>query len=383
MISGLVVSESVLGLLTTNHQLHHAASLLCRIASVVSSHRPIRALVIDDSAYNRVTLSRMLESHPDIQVVATAVNGEDGIKQAMKHRPDVITLDLEMPVLDGFAFLRWMMVNLPTAVIAVSSRSSHRSVFKALELGAVDFIAKPGGRVSPRLEEIQKDLIYKVRQISELRMDNLRRRVQEEAAPALEAKIGEECRIELVAVGCSTGGPPALQHLFQTLPLLPMPFVVAQHMPAIFTRLFADRVNKLSPYTVKEADDGEPASAGVVYIAPGGMQTEVQRSDGTLHLRVTDTSAGDLYAPSVDRLFRTASEACGEKLLAVIMTGMGDDGSRSIRQVRERGGRTIAESAESAIIFGMPGEAIKTGAVEEILPLSQIPHAIRRLCAAS
>src|SRR5688500_623454 len=140
----------------------------------------VRALVIDDSAYNRVTLTRMLESEPRIKVVGTAVNGEDGIKQVMKHRPDVITLDLEMPIMDGFAFLRWLMANLPTAVIAVSSRSSDRSVFKALELGAIDFIAKPGGRVSPRLEEIQRDLVAKVMQVVELRMENLRKRVQEE-----------------------------------------------------------------------------------------------------------------------------------------------------------------------------------------------------------
>src|SRR3954467_6113741 len=155
---------------------------------------PVRALVIDDSAYNRVTLARMLESHAGIKVVGTAVNGEDGIKQVMKLRPDVITLDLEMPIMDGFAFLRWLMANLPTAVIAVSSRSSDRSVFKALELGAVDFIAKPGGRVSPRLEEIQRDLVAKVLQVADLRMDNLRKRVQEEEkAPASTTPEPERC----------------------------------------------------------------------------------------------------------------------------------------------------------------------------------------------
>src|SRR5215208_980177 len=152
--------------------------------AVSSATPPIRAVVIDDSAYNRVTLTRMLEADPRIRVVATAVNGEDGIKQVMKHRPDVITLDLEMPIMDGFAFLRWLMVNLPTPVITVSSKSSDRSVFKALELGALDFIAKPGGRVSPRLEEIQRDLVAKVLQIAELRMENLRRRLQEEAPQA-------------------------------------------------------------------------------------------------------------------------------------------------------------------------------------------------------
>ncbi len=342
----------------------------------------IRALVIDDSAYNRVTLARMLESRHEIKVVATAVNGEDGIKQVMKHRPDVITLDLEMPIMDGFAFLRWLMANLPTAVIAVSSRSSDRSVFKALELGAVDFIAKPGGRVSPRLEEIQKDLVTKVQQTVELRMDNLRRRVQEEDHPPAQPVDSGACTggVELVAIGCSTGGPPALQHVFSSLPLLPVPIVVAQHMPPTFTRLFAERVNRLTKYQVREAHDGELIRGANVYIAPGGQQTEIRRNDEGLYLRVFPAKTTDLYAPSVDRLFATASDCCGERLVAVIMTGMGDDGSESIRTVRERGGRTIAESAQSAIIFGMPNEAIKTGAVEQILHLDDIPAAISKLC---
>lgn len=338
--------------------------------------------MIDDSAYNRVTITRMLESEPRIKVVGTAVNGEDGIKQAMKHRPDVITLDLEMPLMDGFAFLRWLMVNLPTAVIAVSSRASDRSVFKALELGALDFIAKPGGRVSPRLEEIQRDLVGKILHIAEVRMDNLRRRVVEEQAQPRLDSVTQVCPkgIELVAIGCSTGGPPALQHLFQSLPLLPIPFVVAQHMPPTFTRLFAERVNKLSVYEVKEASDGEIIVPGTVYIAPGGAQTEVRRIPEGLQVRVFAAGSSDLYAPSVDRLLRSAAEACRERLVAVIMTGMGDDGSEAIREVHERGGKTIAESSESAIIFGMPAEAIKTGAVDEVLALPAIPEAIRKLC---
>lgn len=345
---------------------------------------PLRALVIDDSAYNRVTISRMLESSPKIKVIATAVNGEDGIKQVMKHRPDVITLDLEMPVMDGFAFLRWLMANKPTPVIAVSSRSSDRSVFKALDLGAVDFIAKPGGRVSPRLEEIERDLIAKVLQVADIRMENLRRRItdEEEIAPR-EAEPPAECRggIELVAIGCSTGGPPALQHVFQTLPMLPIPIVVAQHMPQAFTRLFAERVNKLSSYTVKEGDDGEMLEDGTVYVAPGGMQMEVRRIAEGLQIRTFAAKVNDLYAPSVDRLLISASEACGERLVAIIMTGMGDDGAQAIRRVRERGGRTIAESPQTAIIFGMPNEAIKTGCIDLVLPLGEIPTAIQKLCA--
>lgn len=343
----------------------------------------LRALVIDDSAYNRVTISRMLESSPQIKVVATAVNGEDGIKQVMKHRPDVITLDLEMPVMDGFAFLRWLMANLPTAVIAVSSRSSDRSVFKALDLGAVDFIGKPGGRVSPRLEEIERDLVAKVLQVADIRMENLRRRIaeEEEVQPhAPEAAAPCVGGVDLVAIGCSTGGPPALQHLLQNLPLLPLPIVVAQHMPQAFTRLFAERVNKLTSYTVKEGDDGEMLENGTVYVAPGGMQMEVRRAGDGLQARVFAARPNDLYAPSVDRLLTSASEACGERLVAIIMTGMGDDGAQAIRRVRERGGRTIAESAQTAIIFGMPNEAIKTGCIDQVLPLGQIPLAIHQLC---
>jgi two-component system chemotaxis response regulator CheB len=343
----------------------------------------IRALVVDDSAYNRVTISRMLESSQDIRVLGTAVNGEDAIKQVMKHRPDVITLDLEMPIMDGFAFLRWLMANVPTPVIAVSSRSSDRSVFKALELGAVDFIAKPGGRVSPRLEEIQRDLVAKVLQIGEVSIENLRRRVAEDEALAEEEPpVTGTCAggVELVVIGCSTGGPPALQHVFQALPLLPVPIVVAQHMPPNFTRLFAERVNKLTKYTVKEASDGELLEGGVVYIAPGGLQTEVRRAPDGLRARIVPGSASDLYAPSVDRLFTSASATCSERLLAVVMTGMGDDGANSIVGVRGRGGRTIAESQQTAIIFGMPNEAIKTGAIEQVLPLGEIAGAIERLC---
>jgi two-component system chemotaxis response regulator CheB len=346
----------------------------------------VRALVIDDSAYNRVTITRMLESDTHIKVVATAVNGEDGIKQAMKHRPDVITLDLEMPIMDGFAFLRWLMVNLPTAVIVVSSRASDRSVFKALELGALDFIAKPGGRVSPRLEEIQRDLVGKVVEVANVRLDNLRRRAEEPVEkPAATTIEAEACTggIELVAIGCSTGGPPALQQLFQSLPLLPVPFVVAQHMPPTFTRLFADRVNRLTPYHVREAVDGETLEAGTVYVAPGGMQTEVRKNSDGMHLRVFPAGMSDLYAPSVDRLFRTASEAAGSALVAIVLTGMGDDGAEAIRDVKSRGGRTIAESSQTAIIFGMPGEAIKTGCIESTLPLPEIPQAIHRLCIGS
>jgi two-component system chemotaxis response regulator CheB len=215
-------------------------------------------------------------------------------------------------------------------------------------------------------------------------MENLRRRITEdEEATPRQAEPPAVCEggIELVAIGCSTGGPPALQHVFQNLPLLPIPIVVAQHMPQAFTRLFAERVNKLTTYTVKEGDDGEMLESGTIYIAPGGMQMEVRRTAEGLQIRTFAAKVNDLYAPSVDRLVISASDACAERLVAIIMTGMGDDGAQAIRRVRERGGRTIAESPQTAIIFGMPNEAIKTGCVDEVLPLGEIPGAIQRLCA--
>lgn len=343
----------------------------------------IRAIVIDDSAYNRVTISRMLEKEGDIRVVATAVNGEDGIKQVLRQKPDVITLDLEMPLLDGFAFLRWLMANNPVPVIVVSSRASDRSVFKALEFGAVDFIAKPGGRVSTKLEEIERDLVAKIRQCANVRLENVKKRIPAEpqkGEPSAETVPGPGRAVDIVVIGSSTGGPPALQHVFQSIPFMPVPIVVAQHMPPVFTRLFAERVDRLTRYRVKEAEQGEALMPGVVYIAPGGQQTEVIRSADQMRIRLTEKTMTDLYAPSVNRLFESAAVCCDERVLAVILTGMGDDGADAITEVHRRGGRTIAESAATAIIFGMPGEAIKTGAVQQVLPLHDIPEAIAGVC---
>lgn len=344
----------------------------------------IRALVIDDSAYNRVTLSRMLEATGEVTVVATAIDGEDGIKQTVRHRPDVITLDLEMPRIDGFAFLRWLMANHPTPVIAVSSRASDRSVFKALELGATDFIAKPGGRVSIRLEEIQTDLIAKVRSARQVSLENLSRRVSEHVLTPAQPAADEQAQpasVDLIVIGASTGGPPALQAIFQRTVRLDVPFVVAQHMPPTFTRLFAERVDRLSQYRVREGRDGETLDGGTVYIAPGGMQTEIVLMNGKLGLRVSESTNDDLYSPSVNRLFESAAVASKGRLIAVVLTGMGDDGSQALARIRASGGRTLAEAESSAIIFGMPREAIRTGMVDEVVPLSSMPDVLRRLCA--
>ena len=346
--------------------------------------RRIRAIVVDDSAFNRVTLTRMLESRGTVSVISTAVNGEDGIKQVLKDAPDVITLDLEMPIMDGFAFLRWVMANRPTPVIVISSRSSDRSVFKALELGAVDFIVKPGGRVSVRLEEIRDDLLAKIHQVSEVRLENVKRHIRDgeiSGMPTAQIVPVLHRKIDLVVIGSSTGGPPALQSLLGSLPLLPIPFVIAQHMPAVFTRLFAERLNRQTPYRVKEGEHGETLMPGMVYIARGGEQTEVVREGSALKLRCRPRDESEIHGPSVNVLFASAAAACTDRLIGVILTGMGDDGAEGLLAIRNGGGRTIAESEETAIIFGMPQEAIRAGAVEHVLPLNQVPRAIRKFAA--
>ncbi len=340
----------------------------------------IRALVVDDSAFNRVTISRMLEASREIGVIGTAANGEEAIRATMRFKPDLITLDLEMPVMDGFSFLRWLMANHPTPVIVVSSKATDRSVFKALELGAVEFIAKPGGPVSPRLMEVQNDLVRKALEVATASLEKIRSRTEQAPPAPAEKALGGPIAVDLVVIGSSTGGPPALQLIFQSLPLMEVPFVVAQHMPGTFTKLFAERLTRLSPYRVKEAKDGEPVLPRVVYVAPGGMQTTVVTDGGRSLIRVRDRRPSDLYAPSVNRLFESAAEVCGDRLLAVILTGMGDDGAEAMMKIRQRGGKTIAESESTAIVFGMPKAAIGAGVIDSVLPLHEIPAGIRRVC---
>lgn len=342
----------------------------------------IKVLIVDDSAFNRVTLTRMFESSDQFRVVGVGVDGKDAIRKVISHEPDVITLDLEMPVMDGFAFLRWLMANRPTPVIVVSSRSSDKSVFKALELGAIDFIAKPGGSISPRLSEIQADLLAKAGSAGSVSLENSgKQREPEEVIRVEEWDSSTPLCVDLIAIGCSTGGPPALQRVLSLLPVIGVPIVVAQHMPAFFTRIFAERLDRRTHFTVVEAEHEQRLEPGRVYICPGGQQTTVQRSGEDLVISVRDRHSNELYAPSVDLLFESCSFAVAERLAAVVMTGMGDDGARGMQTVRSRGGKTIAEAPSTAIIFGMPGAAIRRGAVEQIRPLPEIARSILDACA--
>ena len=333
----------------------------------------LRVLLVDDSVLSLGELQRLLEADGDFEVVGHARDGEQALREVMALRPDAILLDLQMPRMDGFTFLRLLMARRPTPVIVLSSNSRRADVFKTLELGALDFVAKPerGG-----LESVREELLAKCAVIRGLRIENLASHSRPDHEPADPRPLVEPAR--LVVIGASTGGPQALQELLGALPGdLPVSVVVAQHMPGKFTRAFAERLGRSSACTVAEASEGDLVAAGRVLIAPGGHHLELRRESGTGTLRVSlvPPEAGGYsarYCPSIDRLFTSAALAMPRRLCGVVLTGMGDDGAAGVRAVKAAGGFTIAESEMTAVIYGMPRAAVATGRVDVSLGLSEI-----------
>jgi two-component system chemotaxis response regulator CheB len=348
--------------------------------------RQIRVVVIDDSAYNRRTITKMLQEIPGVEVVGYASNGEEGLKRVMDLRPDLITLDLEMPKMDGFTMLRIVMHSCPTPTIVISAKSEDERVFKALELGAADFIAKPTSTISDDILKIKSDLFAKVRNVFDLNIDGLRRSnlltesdttIENGCILDMSSTPTIDSRFSILAIGSSTGGPPALQTVFASLPAtLPFAAVVSQHMPIGFTRAFADRLNRLLPFEVKEASDGDEVRVNRVLIAPGGSNLTFEQIPGCVIARVVAPALKDRFVPSVDAMFSSLAPLYGSKLLAVVLTGMGNDGSRGVKDVKAAGGEVLAEAEESAVVFGMPREAIATGVVSRVVPIEKMAREI-------
>jgi two-component system chemotaxis response regulator CheB len=345
--------------------------------------KPISVLVIDDSAANRRELTRVLDDAPGIKVVDRAADGEEGLKKAIALKPDVITLDLEMPKLDGYAFLRLLMARAPTPVIVVSSYGHPSDVFKALQLGAFDFVARPA--VGDSLNAVRAELIEKVRAVKFVRREELppapKPRTTRKLAPVSAPVVLPERPI-IIGVGASTGGPPAVQKLLESLVGLPVCVLVAQHMPARFTDAFAERLDQTLSLRVSEARSGDRLLPGRVYVAPGGEQLEVVERGGERVLAVKSSLPTDTYAPSVDRLFFSLAQVVGAEARAVVLTGMGNDGAKGLKALARAGAETWAEAESSAVVFGMPEAAIATGAVKYVLPLDELgPHLARALKA--
>ncbi|MEW6585900.1 MAG: chemotaxis response regulator protein-glutamate methylesterase [Nitrospirota bacterium] len=341
----------------------------------------IRVLIVDDSAYSRQTLKKMLEADSSIEVAGIATDGIDAMAKTLKLKPDIITLDLEMPAMDGFSFLRWLMANRPTPVIIISSYFDSKTVFRALELGAADFIAKPSRMALADFRLMERDLLRKVKGARGLRMDRLSRNLEllEEKKPLPASREKSAGQIEAVAIGSSTGGPAALKIIFSRLPSDFPGVVVSQHMPKGFTASFAERLNGISKIHVKEAEEGDALESGRALVCPGGFHMEFKKKAKRVVAALREPKSTDKYAPSIDVMMSSLADVYGPKTLGVVLTGMGNDGKAGMVEIRKQGGYTIVESEESAVVFGMPSEVIKAGAAERILPISDIPAEMMRL----
>ena len=346
--------------------------------------RHLRVLVVDDSAYNRRTISELLASLPAVEVIGKAGDGDEALRMVAELQPDLITLDLEMPRMDGFTFLRLMMARRPTPVIVVSGYSAKENVFRALEMRALDFVAKPTRTVTSDLSGIGAELAEKVEVVRQLSPAGLeisaRVRGSGEFTLPRRGAASDKQPTRLIVIGSSTGGPTALVEVFRRLPSsTSTAVVVAQHMPERFTKTFAERLDKVGGMRVAEASDVHHLTAGTAFICPGGRCMEVVQLQRGLGVKVVSSDAGDRYVPSVDRLFESAARVFGASTVGVVLTGMGDDGARGVVALRDAGGIVMAEAPETAVIYGMPGAAVRTGAVDRSLPLRAMAERLAEL----
>ncbi|KHF39759.1 protein-glutamate methylesterase/protein-glutamine glutaminase [Halalkalibacter okhensis] len=333
----------------------------------------IKVLVVDDSAFMRKVLSEMLNQHPRIHVVGTARNGEDALKKHITLRPDVITLDVEMPIMDGLQTLKYIMEKDPCPVVMVSSTTKvgAENTLLAIEYGAVDFVTKPSGAISLDMDKVRHLIIEKVLQASKanIRKPTLFKKEieQEHKNRAMEIKKHSEMK-KIIAIGTSTGGPRALKDVITNLPpKLPAPVLVVQHMPPGFTLSLAKRLDSLSEVDVKEAEDGEILKNGTVYIAPGGYHLTVKKIGAVYAVHTHQEEARRGHRPSVDVMFESLAYFPEVETIAVIMTGMGADGTEGLIKLKQSTPNcyAITETEESCTVFGMPRAAIQTKLVDE------------------
>ena len=360
------------------------------------SGRVLKVVIIDDQPVIRQALTALLRGEPDLQIVGQASDGEEGLKVVFATQPDVITLDLEMPRLDGFAFLRLLMAKQPRPVVIVSSHATRESVFRALELGAVEFVAKPSRIASDAdLQPIRDDLLRKLRTVTQLSIRSvaermrlhgqgvrLRTRSSEDLLSGMRS-LPEPALLPrfLVCIGASTGGPPAIATLLQALPSkLPISVLITQHMPSKFTAAFVDRLRRTTEWSVREADPDLPVAPGEVLVAPASHSLCVYRDGGVLRVRkaseIQEPRGG--YVPSIDRMLSAAAEAMGPAVLAVILSGMSGDAVQGVQAVSRTAGRVLVESPQSAVIASMPEAVIQTGAVHDVAPLPKLASLIIR-----
>ncbi|MCC6708466.1 MAG: chemotaxis response regulator protein-glutamate methylesterase [Gammaproteobacteria bacterium] len=343
---------------------------------------PIRVLVVDDSALVRKVMSQMLSSDPGIEVVGTAhdpLMARDMIKQL---NPDVLTLDVEMPRMDGVTFLSNLMRLRPMPVVMVSSLTEKGAdiTFQALEIGAVDFVTKPKIDLSHHLEDYATEIVAKVKAAAKARVrpytpkaDSLKSAAT--APPAARLDLTHK----LIAIGASTGGTEAIREVLEHMAHDSPAIVITQHIPEAFSAPFAARMDKSSPMRVCQAEDGQPILQGHAYIAPGHRHLTVERSGARYRCRLHDTAPVNRHRPSVDVLFDSVASNLGANALGVLLTGMGADGAKGMLNMKNAGAKTICQDEASSVVWGMPGEAVKLGAADHVVPLDKVAELASRL----
>ena len=350
----------------------------------------IKVMVIDDSALVRQVVTQAASRDPGIEVIATAHDPVFALDKMKKHWPDVLVVDIEMPRMDGLTFLKKIMAERPTPVIICSSLAEKGAevTMEALSAGAVAVITKPRTGLKSFLEDASNDIVQAIKAAARANMRALR---TAPAASALRPKLSADAVLapadhlgrsmyattdRIVAIGTSTGGTQALEAVLTRLPATTPGIVIVQHMPEKFTAMFAARLNELCEIEVREARHGDRVIPGLALIAPGGKHMMLARSGAQYTVEVVDGPLVNRHRPSVDVLFRSCAKFAGKNVLGIIMTGMGDDGARGMKEMHDSGARTIAEDESTCVVFGMPKEAIRLGAVDDVLPLDRIPQAI-------
>ncbi|HEY3808630.1 MAG TPA: chemotaxis response regulator protein-glutamate methylesterase [Steroidobacteraceae bacterium] len=357
--------------------------------------RKIRVLIVDDSSLVRQMLTDILNEAPDIEVVGVASDPLFARERIKQLNPDVLTLDVEMPRMDGLTFLSNLMRLRPMPVVMISSLTEHgaQTTLRALELGAVDFVSKPKADLSGTLREFSEEICRKVREAAHARV---RARTEQPAPMPVPPRFSADAVLpaggaprrlhttdRIIAIGASTGGTEAIRTVLQMLPADSPAVVIAQHIPAAFSGAFTQRMNSISAMSVCEPSEGQQIVPGHVYIAPGDKHLMVDRDGARYLCRLNSGPHVNRHRPSVDVLFRSVAQCAGRNAVGAILTGMGDDGARGLKEMRDAGAQTVAQDEATSVVWGMPGAAVKHGGVQEVLPLERIAEAVLRLAASS
>ncbi|MFO8031207.1 MAG: chemotaxis response regulator protein-glutamate methylesterase [Desulfohalobiaceae bacterium] len=340
----------------------------------------ITVLVVDDSAFMRKAVSTMLEKDSDIQVVGVARNGEECLQKIQELNPQVVTLDIEMPVMDGLTALRHIMMETPRPVLMVSSLTTEgaEATLKAMELGAMDFIPKKLSKVSLDIVKIEEELRHKVKAVARSKPNFVRSRKKPKGlAQETQELIQGSLQREVVGIGVSTGGPPAVQQIVSSLDRnFPGSILIAQHMPGTFTKAFAKRLDQCGSLQVKEAENKERLQKGLIYVAPGGFHLKMEGRSSRLYLEICTEPADYLYKPSATVLLNSIADKLGPRGMGVILTGMGNDGLEGVKRLKTKGGRILAQSEASCVVFGMPRAVIEKGLADQVLEIQDMAEGI-------